>query len=61
MVGGNIPGLTRTASIAIYDDVQALDYGAAGATALVLLAVSFAVLLVTYALRRDAGGAAPWR
>jgi molybdate transport system permease protein len=61
MVGGNIPGLTRTASIAIYDDVQSLDYGAAGATALVLLAVSLTVLLVTYALRRDVRGAAPWR
>ncbi len=60
MVGGNIPGLTRTASIAIYDDVQALDYGSAGATALILLAVSFTVLLVTYALRRDARATAPW-
>lgn len=61
MVGGNIPGLTRTASIAIYDDVQALDYRSAGATALVLLAISLTVLLVTYALRRDVRGAAPWR
>ncbi len=61
MVGGNIPGLTRTASIAIYDDVQALDYGRAGATALLLLAVSLTVLLVTYALRRDVRGSAPWR
>lgn len=61
MVGGNIPGLTRTASIAIYDDVQALDYARAGATSLVLLAVSFAVLLVTYALRRDVRLAVRWR
>ncbi len=61
MVGGNIPGLTRTASIAIYDDVQALDYGRAGVTALLLLAVSLSVLLVTYALRRDVRAAAPWR
>jgi molybdate transport system permease protein len=52
MVGGNIPGVTRTLSIAIYDDVQALDYEAAGRTALVLVAISFAALCVTYALQR---------
>ncbi len=50
MVGGNIPGVTRTLSIAIYDDVQALDYASAGQTALVLLVFSFAVLCLTYAL-----------
>jgi molybdate transport system permease protein len=52
MVGGNIPGVTRTLSVAIYDDVQALDYGAAGRTALVLLAFAFAALGLTYALQR---------
>jgi molybdate transport system permease protein len=52
MIGGNIPGETRTVSIAIYDEVQALDYAAAGRTSAVLLAFSFAVLLVTYALQR---------
>jgi molybdate transport system permease protein len=52
MVGGNIPGETRTISISIYDHVQALDYRAAGETALVLLVVSFLVLAVTYALQR---------
>ena len=52
MVGGNIAGATRTVSIAIYDRVQALDYGAAGATSLFLLGVSFAVLVLTYGLRR---------
>jgi molybdate transport system permease protein len=51
MVGGNIPGETRTVSIAIYDRVQALDYAGVAATALPLLVVSFAVLAVTYALR----------
>jgi len=51
MVGGNIPGETRTVSIAIYDRVQALDYAGAAATALPLLVVSFAVLAVTYGLR----------
>jgi molybdate transport system permease protein len=48
MVGGNIAGVTRTASISIYDDVQAMDYGRAGATALALLGVSAAVLIVVY-------------
>src|SRR5215470_469754 len=44
MVGGNLPGVTRTVSISIYDQVQALDYAAATATAGFLLAVSFIVL-----------------
>ncbi len=51
MVGGSIPGETRTVSIAIYDRVQALDYGAAAATALPLLVFSFIVLAVTYSVR----------
>jgi molybdate transport system permease protein len=52
MVGGNIAGSTRTVSIAIYDDVQALNYDAAGKTALCLLAFSFVVLVLTYGLQR---------
>lgn len=55
MVGGNIPGVTRTISIAIYDDVQALDYHSAGANALALLLFSFVVLSAVYALNRRAG------
>ncbi|OGO56012.1 MAG: molybdenum ABC transporter permease subunit [Chloroflexi bacterium RBG_16_72_14] len=51
MVGGSIPGETRTVSIAIYDRVQALDFDGAAATALPLLVASFAVLAVTYGLR----------
>ena len=47
MVGGNIPGVTRTVSISIYDSVQGLDYATAGQTASVLLAFSFVVLCVT--------------
>jgi molybdate transport system permease protein len=54
MVGGNIPGVTRTVSISIYDQVQALDYMAASKTALFLLGFSFAVLTVVYALQRRA-------
>jgi molybdate transport system permease protein len=52
MVGGNIPGVTRTVSVSIYDEVQALNYVAAGETALFLLGLSFGVLCVTYALQR---------
>ncbi len=59
MVGGNIAGVTRTVSISIYDQVQALDYQAAGQTALFLLLVSFAVLAVTYGLQRRVWGV--WR
>jgi molybdate transport system permease protein len=52
MVGGNIPGETRTLSIAIFNHVEALEYGAAGRTSLLLLAVSFVVLVATHALQR---------
>lgn len=52
MVGGNLPGVTRTASIAIYDQVQSLEYGAANRMALTLLLISFAVLCLVYAANR---------
>lgn len=52
MIGGNVPGVTRTISIAIYDDVQALDYTAAHQTSLALLAFAFAALCVTYLFGR---------
>jgi len=59
MVGGNLPGVTRTVSIAIYDQVQALHYGDANRTALALLAFSFVVLLGVYGLRRRPWAATP--
>lgn len=52
MVGGNIPGVTRTVSIDIYDKVQAFNYAGANATASVLLLISFAVLSMVYGLNR---------
>jgi len=52
MIGGNIPGVTQTISIAIYDNVQALDYTSANHTALLLLVFSFAVLSILYAVNR---------
>ena len=54
MVGGNIPGVTRTVSIDIFDRVQASDYATANETALLLLALSFAVLALVYGLNRKA-------
>jgi molybdate transport system permease protein len=55
MVGGNLPGVTRTVSISIYDSVQAFDQSAANRTALLLLAFSFVTLTVVYGLIRR-----PW-
>jgi molybdate transport system permease protein len=52
MVGGNIPGVTQTVSIDIYDQVQAANYDAANRTALVLLLFSFLVLSVIYGTNR---------
>jgi|SRR5580692_1320150 molybdate transport system permease protein len=61
MVGGNIPGVTKTVSIDIYDKVQALDYAGANETALVLLAISFAVLSLVYGVNRRVRIALPWK
>lgn len=52
MVGGNIEGVTRTVSIDIYDQVQALNYAGAAETAGFLLALCYAVLLIVYGLNR---------
>ena len=59
MVGGNLPGITRTVSISIYDDVQAFNYGSAHQTALFLLVFSFAALATVYALMRKPWAVAP--
>jgi molybdate transport system permease protein len=53
MVGGNIEGVTRTVSIDIYDEVQALNYAGAGQTALFLLVFSFIILSAVYAVNRN--------
>lgn len=49
MLGGDIPGATRTLSIAIYDQVQEANYAAANRAALWLVALSFVALLALYA------------
>ena len=50
MVGGNIPGATRTLSINIYDLVENLNYPAANTTALVLIAIALVLLSLVYSL-----------
>jgi molybdate transport system permease protein len=61
MVGGNIPGVTRTVSIDIYDQVQASNYSAANQTALLLIALAFLVLSLVYALNRRVWAIWPWK
>jgi molybdate transport system permease protein len=55
MVGGNLPGITRTVSVAIYDEVQALDFATAHGTAIVVLLFAFTMLAIVYAVNRR-----PW-
>lgn len=61
MVGGNIPGITRTVSIDIYDQVEALNYSSANQTALVLLAISFLALCLVHAVNRKFWASWPWK
>ena len=61
MVGGNIPGVTRTVSIDIYDQVQASNYASANQTSLVLLTISFVMLSAVYALNRRVWTVWPWK
>ena len=61
MVGGNIPGVTRTISIDIYDRVQEAQYAGANSTAIVLLMISFLLLSVVYGLNRRAWVVGPWK
>src|SRR5271168_194106 len=61
MVGGNIPGVTRTISIDIFDQVEAANYSSANQTALLLLFISFIVLSVVYGLNRRPWAVGPWR
>ena len=52
MVGGNIPGVTRVASIAVYNEVEALNFQSAGMYSLILLSVTFVILLSVHILQR---------
>ena len=52
MVGGNMPGQTRVASIAIYDEVQALNFDAANRYALILFLTSLILLTIIYSVNK---------
>lgn len=56
MIGGNIPGETRVASIALYDHVEALNFAGAHRLAMTLLGLSLVMLFFTYLLRRRGNG-----
>jgi len=56
MVGGNIPGRTKVISIAIYEHVETIRYAEAHVLSAILLAFSFAVLLLVYGLNRRVPG-----
>jgi molybdate transport system permease protein len=55
MIGGNIPGITRVASVQIYDHVEALEYASAHRMSAIMLVFSFLVLLALYAWRTEQG------
>ena len=48
MIGGNIPGVTRVASIAIYDEVEAMNYATAGSYSIILFGFTFTILLIVH-------------
>lgn len=50
MIGGNIPGKTKVASIAIYDEVEAMNYAGANTYSLILFLTTFTILLMVYLL-----------
>ncbi|MCR4319412.1 MAG: molybdate ABC transporter permease subunit [Candidatus Brocadiaceae bacterium] len=52
MIGGNIPGITKVASVAIYDEVQSLNYGSANIYSAILLFFSFIILAIVYFINR---------
>ena len=52
MIGGNLPGQTRVASIAVYDEVERLNYGAAHVYSALLLGISLLILVVVYRFNR---------
>lgn len=56
MIGGNIPGKTRVASIAIYDEVQAMNYSVANLYSISLLIISFIALAIVYHSNRKFRG-----
>jgi len=58
MVGGNMPGETRVASIAIYDEVQSLNFSTANQYAIILFVVSLVLLTTIYSVNKKSD---PWK
>ena len=54
MIGGNIPGVTKVASIAIYDSVESMDYSSANEYSLILFGITFFIVLAVFILNRNA-------
>ena len=54
MIGGNIPGVTKVASIAIYDSVESMDYSSANDYSLILFCITFFIVLAVFILNRNA-------
>ena len=48
MIGGNIPGVTRVASIAVYDSVEQMDYHSANVYSLILFAITFVLVIAVF-------------
>ena len=55
MIGGNVPGITRTLSIAIYDDVQSLKYASAAQSSALIIAISFTAMILVHRLQSRRG------
>lgn len=53
MIGGNIPGVTKVASIAIYDSVERMDYSSANNYSLILFALTFVIVLTVFIVNRN--------
>ncbi len=54
MIGGNIPGVTRVASIAIYDAVENMDYASANVYSLLLFVITFAIVMAVFIFNKHA-------
>jgi molybdate transport system permease protein len=52
MIGGNIPGVTRVASIAVYDSVENMDYHAANVYSLILFSITFALVISVFVFNK---------
>ncbi|HWZ17144.1 MAG TPA: molybdate ABC transporter permease subunit [Mucilaginibacter sp.] len=52
MIGGNIPGITRVASIAVYDSVEQMDYSSANTYSLILFSITFVLVVAVFVFNK---------